>query len=176
MQIYSSYKNLDDLNRLHDAPTENEKVYIEDIDTYYIWSTEQGWVQEEAPKTTTISGISLYDLNKQLVKQAGPLSAEQITEKCKAIIDLDRVFNNTFYLLYGQELHYFTVFMKDCETQESFAEAVIDCLYNIGTIYSIEPAEDKLAIEIWVASETLSDDTTCLYLFPYDSGIVPFGG
>ena len=96
-------------------------------------------------------------------------------------------FSNTFEkysLLYGREINYFTLFVKDenCEL-ESLDIGVIECLNNIGTIYSIEYTKEKDAIEIWIEVETETNtDTeenekliTCMYLFPYDTGIVKIG-
>lgn len=175
--MYSSYKNMEDLLKMNPEPFENEKVWIEDIEQYCQWNGE-AWIvvstEEENDKEPMKAEMTLYDMNKQLVLQAGPLSAEQIEVKRAAIVNLDRISNNNFYMLYGQEINYFTIFMKDYEVQESFGDLVLECLNNIGTIYSIELTEDKFAIEIWVEANPLG--ITCMYLFPYDSGIVPFGG
>ena len=50
--------------------------------------------------------------------------------------------------------------------------AAIECLNNIGSIKAIDLTEDKDAIEAWVMAE---DEATCLYLFPYDMGVVVVG-
>ena len=47
-----------------------------------------------------------------------------------------------------------------------------DTIQNIGKIKAIDFTEPQDAIEIWVEDE---DGPTCLYLFPYDSGIVQVG-
>ena len=85
-------------------------------------------------------------------------------------------------MLYGREINYFTLFVKDENWElESLDIGVIECLNNIGTIYSIEYTKEKDAIEIWVEVETNTDTEeiekliTCMYLFPYDAGIVKVG-
>ena len=127
------------------------------------------------------ANISLYELNRSIIKQQGPLKEEDIKSK----MDMLKAFSHTFEkysLLYGREINYFTLFVKDenCEL-ESLDIGVIECLNNIGTIYSIEYTKEKDAIEIWMEVEINSDTeeseklVTCMYLFPYDAGIVKVG-
>ena len=127
------------------------------------------------------ASVSLYELNRSIIKQQGPLEEKDIKSK----MDMLKEFSNTFEkysLLYGREINYFTLFVKDenCEL-ESLDIGVIECLNNIGTIYSIEYTKEKDAIEIWMEVEINSDTEesekliTCMYLFPYDAGIVKVG-
>ena len=176
--MYSSYKNSDDLYRLNPEPYDKEVVWIEDIKEYWQWDG-QSWGEysnsiKEDMGENTVASISLYDMNKQLILQAGPLPEEQKPIKQAMIINLDRINKNTYYLLYGKEISYFTLFAKERNNAETLGSLVLECVQNIGTIYSIELTEDKFAIEIWV--QTNPEEVTCLYLFPYDNGIVPFGG
>ena len=127
------------------------------------------------------ANVSLYELNRQIIKQQGPLEEKDIKSK----MDMLKEFSNTFEkysLLYGREINYFTLFVKDENWElESLDIGVIECLNNIGTIYSIEYTKEKDAIEIWVEVETNIDTEeiekliTCMYLFPYDAGIVKVG-
>ena len=127
------------------------------------------------------ASVSLYELNRQIIKQQGPLEEKDIKSK----MDMLKAFSHTFEkysLLYGKEINYFTLFVKDKNWElESLDLGVIECLNNIGTIYSIEYTKEKDAIEIWVEVE-INPDTekseklvTCMYLFPYDNGIVKVG-
>lgn len=127
------------------------------------------------------ASVSLYELNRQIIKQQGPLEEKDIKSK----MDMLKAFSHTFEkysLLYGKEINYFTLFVKDKNWElESLDLGVIECLNNIGTIYSIEYTKEKDAIEIWVEVE-INPDTekseklvTCMYLFPYDAGIVKVG-
>lgn len=127
------------------------------------------------------ASVSLYELNRQIIKQQGPLEEKDIKSK----MDMLKAFSHTFEkysLLYGREINYFTLFVKDKNWElESLDLGVIECLNNIGTIYSIEYTKEKDAIEIWVEVETNTDTEesekliTCMYLFPYDAGIVKVG-
>ena len=127
------------------------------------------------------ANISLYELNRSIIKQQGPLKEEDIKSK----MDMLKAFSHTFEkysLLYGREINYFTLFVKDENWElESLDLGVIECLNNIGTIYSIEYTKEKDAIEIWMEVEINSDTeeseklVTCMYLFPYDAGIVKVG-
>ena len=75
-------------------------------------------------------------------------------------------------MLYGREINYFTVFAKHGKWElETLALAVTECLANIGPVYSIELTAEKDAVEIWV-KDIHQDLLTCMYLFPYDGGIV----
>ena len=127
------------------------------------------------------ANISLYELNRSIIKQQGPLKEEDIKSK----MDMLKAFSHTFEkysLLYGREINYFTLFVKDENWElESLDLGVIECLSNTGTIYSIEYTKEKDAIEIWMEVEINSDTeeseklVTCMYLFPYDAGIVKVG-
>ena len=129
------------------------------------------------------ASISLYELNRSMIKQQGPLEEKDIKLKMNILKEFSNTFGK-YYLLYGREINYFTLFVKDENWElESLDLGVIECLNNIGTIYSIEYTKEKDAIEIWIEVETeTSTDTeksekliTCMYLFPYDTGIVKVG-
>jgi hypothetical protein len=120
------------------------------------------------------ANIELYELNRSIIEQQGALGEENIADKCILINNFATNTNNKFYMLYGREINYFTVFAlardKDWEL-ETLALGVMECLVNIGNIYSIEVTAEKDAIEIWV-KDNAQDLLTCMYLFPYDNGIV----
>ena len=129
------------------------------------------------------ASISLYELNRSMIKQQGPLEEKDIKLKMNILKEFSNTFEK-YSLLYGREINYFTLFVKDENWElESLDLGVIECLNNIGTIYSIEYTKEKDAIEIWIEVETeTSTDTeksekliTCMYLFPYDAGIVKVG-
>lgn len=129
------------------------------------------------------ASVSLYELNRSIIKQQGPLEEKDIKSKMNILKEFSSTFGK-YYLLYGREINYFTLFVKDENWElESLDLGVIECLNNIGTIYSIEYTKEKDAIEIWIEVETeTSTDTeksekliTCMYLFPYDTGIVKIG-
>lgn len=114
------------------------------------------------------ASIKLYEANRSLIEQMGPLA--ETSDKIILIDNFCQDTHNGYYMLYGKEIGYFTLFLRSIGT-ESLGEATINCLENVGPIYSIDLTEPKDAIEIWVKDKE-QDLLTCMYLFPYDTGIV----
>ena len=112
--------------------------------------------------------LGLYDLNKQIISQLPSLTDEELDKKIDVIDDSYIKCVNDFYMLYGKEISYFTLFKVNEPIY--FAKTVLDCLNEIGEIKAIDPTEDGFAIEIWV--QPTDEEPTCLYLFPYDNGLV----
>ena len=118
------------------------------------------------------ASIELYELNRSIIEQQGILDADVLAEKFELINIFATNTKNDFYMLYGREINYFTVFVKHEKWElETLALAVTECLANIGSVYSIEVTAEKDAVEIWV-KDIHQDLLTCMYLFPYDGGIV----
>ena len=116
------------------------------------------------------SGIEmdLYDMNKQIIAQLPDLTDWDRVEQL--FNDFHTSWNNKYYMMYGKEISYFTVF-KIVEPH-LFGSVVMDCIPNVGIVKAIDLTETADAVEIWVMYE---DEPTCLYLFPYDMGIVEVG-
>ena len=80
---------------------------------------------------------------------------------------------NQYYMLYGKDISYFTLFHCQnpiiIDNYPTLGEEVIDCLKSVGTIKCIDYTENKDAIEIWV---DYNDTSVCIYLFPYDNGVI----
>ena len=152
---------------LKDLPRVNigEFAYCPDIKKY-MYYTENGWVENQSNLD-----IKLYDLNKQLIIQMPELNEEQIEKGKEEINNFRDDTDNVYYMLYGKEISYFTLFKAGDEPYDyiTLGGAIIDCLCDLGTIKSIGRVENGEAIEIWVQ---INDDATCLYLFPYDGGLV----
>lgn len=116
------------------------------------------------------SGIEmgLYDMNKQIVAQLPDFS------DWDSVADLIEVFhnswNNQYYMLYGKEISYFTLFKMNDESV--LPSILLECINNIGPVKAIDLTEAKDALEIWVMS---NNEPTCLYFFPYDMGLVMVG-
>lgn len=151
-------------------------VYVEKEQRFYAKNADNIWEPVQFTNESSVQ-MSLYDMNKQIIKQLGDLSEEQI----ETVLDIfEKYHSNTiqqYYLLYGKEMSYFTLFHYDEFAEGSYGclgELVIECLTNIGSIYSISLTEAEDAIEIWVMPDG-EEEVTCLYLFGYDSGVVEFG-
>ena len=154
-----------DLSQIRYTPKEGEIMQNTADDKFYIWKSDN-WMLINMDS----SGINmgLYDMNKQIIAQLPELT--DLEDKYYTINNLHAKFNNFYYMMYGKEISYFTLFKIVDPTY--FGGDVVDCLKNIGTIKAIDFTEAQDAIEIWVENE---DGPTCLYLFPYDSGVVQVG-
>lgn len=140
-----------------------------DIETKQFYRWQDGWIPVNLPKEVDMN-LNLYDLNVQLVEQFKDITdKETLNTKAKQITEFMNKFQNQYYLLYGREIYYFTLFKK-VENTENAGDVVIECLGNVGAIKCIDLTETKDAIEAWV--KTPEGKVTCLYLFPYDMGVV----
>lgn len=153
-------KNTKSLN-----PQEGEIVQTEDGKTMIYQNGEYKELKIEGSNLE----LGLYDMNKQIISQLPAL-----TDFSKAIADIRELHEkywNKYYMMYGKEISYFTLF-KVCGLND-FGQDVIDCCTNVGIIKSMDLTETNDAIEIWIQPK--ETEPTCLYLFPYDSGLVEVG-
>lgn len=156
-----------DVSQIRYTPQVGEVVQDATTGNFMVW-TDEGWKEIK----TENSGINmgLYDMNKQIISQLPKLTEAELFDRDLLINTLHAKFNNEFYMLYGKEISYFTLFRIFDSIR--FGNEVIDCLNNVGDIKAIDFTEAQDAIEIWIQDE---DGPTCLYLFPYDSGVVQVG-
>lgn len=154
-----------DLSQIRYNPQEGEIMQNSIDNKFYIYK-DGNWMLINMDS----SGINmgLYDMNKQIISQLPVLT--DLEDKKYTINSLHAKFNNEFYMLYGKEISYFTLFKIEDSTY--FGNEVVDCLNNIGDIKAIDLTEANDAIEIWVQD---GENVTCLYLFPYDNGVVQVG-
>ena len=153
---------------------EGEIAYAVDEDKYYIYqdNTWQETILENAPSKSELN-MTLYDMNKQIAKQLNPYNQNQIDEAKKEIREWKQDSVN-FYMLYGKEISYFTLFQRQILAKNDFINAVFECLNDLceGKIYDIE-IKNEDAIEIWIDYE---GEPTCMFLFNYDKGVVIYNG
>lgn len=168
MIIVQTRADLDKLPRCNEGDVATVK------DTQEVYFYKDGWQLISVQGVGDGISVSLYDLNKTVIPQFPPLSEEDINKIFKLFNTFHQEQKNDFYMLYGKEISYFTVFscMAGLDTTEDFATVVLDCLRSVGSMRLADWTEDKTAIEIWVVDE--NNVATCLYLFPYDLGVVPF--
>lgn len=132
-------------------------------------------------KSNKMPQMTLYDLNKQMVKSLSPMDEESK----QAFIN--NIFNsyianrpNKYYMLLCKELSYFTVFHQDEDNTDNFAETVHQLLSDKGVIITAgwDNEEMQTGIEYWVSIRTPVEnnpdfkDVYCFYLFKYDAGVV----
>ena len=154
-----------DLSQVNFIPIEGEIMQNAEDGHYYIWHEDQ-WHPIKMDKSGFEMG--LYDMNKQIISQLPDLTDWDRVET--TLLDFDNKWYNDYYMLYGKEISYFTVFK--IKESSAFGREVIDVIKNVGAVKVIDLTEAADAIEVWVIYK---DEPTCLYLFPYDSGIVQVG-
>ena len=169
-------KNIKELTTIIEIET-NKPVYVEDANRFYAKNEAGQWEPVKFNGANSNVQMSLYDMNKQIIKQLGVPTEEELARQLDLCDEYDTNMVQKYYLLYGKEINYFTLFHNDEFAGGSYgplSQMVYECLKNVGTIYNISLTEAKDAIEIWALPEG-NEDVTCLYLFGYDQGIVEFG-
>ena len=124
--------------------------------------------------------MDLYEMNKNMVRQ---LPALEITDEILKTIDkLHDMHNANYYMLLCNDMRDYTVLKPSKSWAMSpsscftFGETVVDCLNYVGEIKSIDFVPDNTAIEIWIRYNDEEGEIYCMYLFPYDEGVVEFRG
>lgn len=151
-------------------PQENEYVFCTDTETYLIYTKNKEWVDYQ-PQTNGGLNMNLYDLNKTAVAQLSTMT--EFDDVYKLIDEFDNQYQNEFYMLYGKEISYFTVFQCGAYVDTKMSNEFVECLRELGEIKSIELASDGGAIEVWICQE--NQEATVLYFFPYDRAIIRCG-
>lgn len=175
LRTVSSLSVLKALKSTEQKVNVGEIVYIQDTQETYIINEDGEAVLLSTVMTPNVEGglnLPLYEVNKAVVIQLPTIDKEDLGVIKENINSWrDETFNG-FYMLYGKEISYFTVFSTHSVEYDvvSLGDGVIECLEAIGDIKSIDKVPDNSAFEIWVA--TPGGEATCLYLFPYDNGIV----
>lgn len=156
-----------DITQIKYTPLDGEVIRDRSSGKYYIWQNGE-W------NRVTIDGgdihMTQYDLSKSVVSQLPELDP---STKVSLINDYIDETENTFYMLYGKEINYFTILYLNKNSilveAESPGEVVVECLNNIGKIRAIELDEDQGVLEMWVMN---GDQPTCVYMYGYDTGLV----
>jgi len=118
---------------------------------------------------------NLYDLNKDIMKKAPPLTSKEIEDKKIALQNFFSKENGYYYMLLCNEQKDYTVFHLSFSAMEGIpsfvaaAEEVIECLKNRGKILAIDYIEETGAYECWIKRSGLC----YMYaLFPYDAAVI----
>lgn len=136
-------------------------------------------------ETATIStGMTIFDMNKRLVAKE-PILDKNDKEAMDALGArllefLTKDTDDNYYLLYGRDIHYVTVFDKGWGCYgtgtplvgEKALEIIMDALYHVGDLISMDfnTSDGEPSVEIWI--RTNDSPAELLYLFPYDKGMV----
>lgn len=146
---------------------ENDVVYIEETESYKVYKNGE-WVDWDSSDSNLT--LSLYDLNKSMFANTKNMDWRKVENVIKKWNP-----SGTYFLLYGKEISYFTLFKRSDNTTEKFHEVFKDCLINVGDLKACDITEDEDALEVWIKQKE-NGEMTCLYLFNYDEGVVKFNG
>lgn len=117
-------------------------------------------------------GATVYDANKQLVKQTE--KALTHLELASKQLELEDFFEHIqkYAMLLCHDQRDYTVFNLDQNSITSphyAAREALGCCTDRGTVLSIDKTEDGVAYEIWIE---IDEEPFCYYLFPYDQAVI----
>ena len=148
-------------------PVEGQKAFSPQTKKLYCFTNGEWKVLEGNVNL----GMTIYDLNKQVISQMGILEGAAREEAHLHITDMATRSNNTYFMLLCRDINYYTLFKlnKDNNDLCNIANEVFECAEDIGAIKSVESVDGD-AIEIWV--HPVDSDPIVMYLFPYDAGVI----
>lgn len=154
---------------------DGEVFYVKGENKIYVWKDEDKSYKEVDQKMISEGGLkmNLYEINKSIISQMDPLDEAKINDLKDMI---NSILDKNYYLLYGEEISYFTLFerkpqiIQDSEEDTSLGNMLIECLKAFDKVYNYELL-DNGAIEIWVHNKN-NNLATVLYLFDYTDGVV----
>lgn len=168
-------KNIFELGISKEKYTTGQIACTEDNNQYFLFNGND-WEPVDVKKTATGQlALNLYDINKSIVEQLGPMAKRKINGAIKACQEsFDKDTDDNLYLLYGKEIGYFTILnrVKD-NTEKNLMETAVDLLSEFSEIYDISYLETQKVVEFWIKYQ---DKITCLYLGGWDEGMVNFNG
>jgi hypothetical protein len=164
-KINITYRDKD--GSIIDNPIEGQSAYSPETKKLYVYNDGE-WKMVTGE---TNLGITMYDLNKQIIAQMGVLEGIPREEAHLRITDMAAVSQNTYFMLLCRDINYYTLFKLDKDNSGlcNIASEVFECAEEIGAIKSAEGVEGG-AVEIWV--HPVDGDPVVMYLFPYDQGVV----
>jgi len=123
-------------------------------------------------KKKSIPAGTLYDLNKQIMKDRKPLTELEIAAIQPKISEWFNMIIDTYAMLLCHERRDYTIFhLYETQNQDPPAVAakeLIGCLTDRGKILSIDETSDH-AWEIWL---NINGSPACYYLFRYDNAVI----
>ena len=163
-KINITYRDKD--GNIIDNPTEGQSAYSPETKKLYIYN-EGEWKMVTGESNF---GMSMYDINKQIISQMPAMSDDDIAESKLVIMNYIKETENEFYMMLCRDMNYYTLFhIVDYLTEPSIYDEVVECAKDLGTIKSIEYVETG-AIEIWFQQPEA--DPVVMYFFGYDGGVI----
>ena len=171
--------------------TINALPELKEGEIFWVTSDNKAYVVAEKDKKKIVikaldenasisTGLTIYEMNKKIVSKEPLLNWEdenfilELKENFRKWIE-DDINDNRYFLLYGRDLHYITLFdLNDyrCGATD-FLSIMKDTLKDVGEVISFDFNSNdnkEVCIEIWV--RTPDSAAELLYLFPYDRGVI----
>lgn len=111
---------------------------------------------------------TVYDINKNLMKNEKKLSSPALNNKLKKVTQFFKE-GQMYYMLLCHEMRDYTIFrIADAQASaEKATQELKECLLNRGEVLSLD--KENEAFEIWIKN---NNEAFCYYLFPYDNAII----
>lgn len=139
---------------------------------------------EAAKKESSDAGINLYEMNRMIIAQNFPHADQEKLNKFyeERFIPWRHMDHNRgiYFMLLNHELHYYTVFIDNDNTDDNtdmFWKELLELFEYIGPIRDIH-IDDNGALAIWADwhnDEVVTNLPHCFYLFNYNKGVVKIG-
>lgn len=136
-------------------------------------------VIKKLDETATLStGMTIFDMNKGIVAKESLMDwndKETIEPLAKRLCEWFSEDGDSFYLLYGRDIHYVTLFNSvTTRSKDNFLYELKGILSEVGDIISLDfdclGDESQHCVEIWV--RTPDSPAELLYLMPFDKGVI----
>ncbi len=148
---------------------EGEKAFVEQEHKIYEY-TNGAW-QEFIPEDGNL-GVTVYQLNQQIIQQMPNLDADGIQNGINVIDQFTHPY--CAYMLLCRDINYYTVFITgNEESNETVGQATIDCFSGMDAeLKAVDLTDDGNAVEIWFILPNEGAIPLCAYLFNYDEGVI----
>lgn len=114
---------------------------------------------------------TLLEQNKAIIRQQ-PLPLEEELQKMRQRVSAYFLAKGEeYYMLYCKELSDFTILHFGEKASIGQGAREIDlCIGSRGKLFSIDPTQDGIALEIWIID--YDNEPRCYYLFPYTEAVI----
>lgn len=162
----------DSLEDFKGTPNNEDYLYSKrDKCIFKYFDDNHDWVKVDTDDTIINTGITNYELGKQVVAQLPSLITDEQLAPAKKVIReyIDHYFTSQYFMLLCNDIHYYTVFKIDENEMEKAEDVIAECLQDVGVIQYIDYDAIYDQVECWVKNET---GVILFLLFNYDWGVV----
>ena len=166
-KINITYRDKD--NNIIVDPKEGDIAMSPETQKLYTYKDGQ-W---EMIKGESSLGVTMYDLNKQLISQLPVLDKDAIITARKEAQRFINDTNNYYYMLLAREMNYYTIFHIPSIPSEPICPIIDElwgCVEYMGEIKAADV--NNGAIEFWVQSQEEGSEPIFMMFFPYDAGVI----